>query len=58
MATLQQQITEKFLIKLAESKKLDAEKIEQLRTLITENKKVKANDFVKIFSLPAGGDLK
>ena len=58
MATLQQQITEKFLIKLAESKKLDAEKIKQLRTLITENKKVKANDFVKIFSLPAGGDLK
>jgi len=58
MATLQQQITEKFLIKLAESKKLDAEKIEQLRTLITENKKVKANDFMKIFSLPAGGDLK
>jgi hypothetical protein len=58
LATLQQQITEKFLIKLAESKKLDAEKIEQLRTLITENKKVKANDFVKIFSLPAGGDLK
>jgi hypothetical protein len=58
MATLQQQITEKFLIKLAESKKLDAERIEQLRTLITENKKVKANDFVKIFSLPAGGDLK
>ena len=58
MATLQQQITEKFLIKLAESKKLDAEKIEQLRTLITENKKVKANDLVKIFSLPAGGDLK
>jgi hypothetical protein len=58
LATLQQQITEKFLIKLAESKKLDAEKIEQLRTLITENKKVKASDFVKIFSLPAGGDLK
>ena len=58
MATLQQQITEKFLNKLAESKKLDAEKIEQLRTLITENKTVKANDFVKIFSLPAGGDLK
>ena len=57
MATLQQQITEKFLIKLAESKKLDAEKIEQLRKLIKENKKVKASDFVKIFSFPAGGDL-
>jgi hypothetical protein len=58
MATLQQQIAERFLVKLTESKKVDAEKIEQLRKLITENKKVKANDFVKIFSLPAGGDLK
>lgn len=58
MATLQQQIAEKFLAKLTESKKVDAEKIEQLRKLITENKKVKATDLVKIFSLPAGSDLK
>ena len=58
MATLQQQIAERFLVKLTESKMVDAEKIEQIRKLITENKKVKANDFVKIFSLPAGGDLK
>lgn len=58
MATLQQQIAEKFLAKLAESKQVDAEKIDQLRKLLTENKKLKADDFVKIFSLPAGGDLK
>ncbi len=58
MATLQQQIAEKFLARLAESKKVDAEKIEQLRVLLAESKKPKAEDFLKIFSLPAGGDLK
>jgi hypothetical protein len=58
MATLQQQIAEKFLVKLTESKDVDAAKIDQLRNLLTENKKLKAEDFVKIFMLPAGGDLK
>jgi hypothetical protein len=58
MATLQQQIAEKFLARLAESKKVDAEKIEQLRALLADSKKPKAEDFLKIFSLPAAGDLK
>jgi hypothetical protein len=58
MATLQQQIAEKFLAKLAESKDMDTEKIEQLRSLLANSKKPKAEDFVKIFSLPAGGELK
>ncbi len=58
MATLQQQIADKFLAKLAESKDVDAEKIDQLRTLLANGRKPKADDFVKIFSLPAGGDLK
>jgi hypothetical protein len=58
MATLQQQIAEKFLAKLAESKDLDPDKIDQLRTLLANSKKPKADDFVKIFTLPAGGDLK
>ncbi len=58
MAALQQQIAEKFLAKLAESKQVDADKIEQLRQLLADGKKVKTDDFVKIFSLPAGGDVK
>lgn len=58
MATLQQQIAEKFLTKLAESKKVDADKIEQLEKLLADGKKIKADEFVKIFSVPAGGDLK
>ncbi len=58
MPNLQQQIAEKFLAKLAESKDLDVVKIEKLRALLTDGKKVKVEDLVKIFSLPAGGDLK
>jgi hypothetical protein len=58
MATLQQQIAEKFLAKLSESKDIDAGKIEQLRNLLAENRKIKTEEFVKVFSLPAGGDLK
>ena len=58
MVTLQQQIAEKFLTNLAESKKVDADKIEQLGKLLADDKKIKADEFVKIFSLPAGGDLK
>lgn len=56
--TLQQQIAEKFVTKLSGSKDLDKEKIDQLRILLVEGKKVKAEDLVEIFSLPAGGDLK
>lgn len=58
MATLQQQIAEKFLVKLAESKDIEAERIDQLRILIEDSKKLKADDLVKVFSQPAGGDLK
>ena len=58
MATLQQQIIEKFLGKLAESKHVDADKIAQLKKLLSDTKKPKADDFVKVFSLPAGGDVK
>ena len=58
MVTLQQQIAEKFFAKLAESKSMDSEKIEQLRKLLAESKKLKAEELVKIFSLPSGGDIK
>ena len=58
MATLQQKIAERFLAKLAESKDMDAEKINQLRSVLADSKRLKADEFVKIFSLPAGGDLK
>lgn len=58
MPTLQQQIVEKFLARLAETTEVDAEKIARLRALLADGKKIKAEDFVKVFSLPAGGDLK
>ncbi len=58
MATLQQKIAEKFLAKVAESKDVGPEKVTQLRDLLAAGKKLKADDLVKVFSLPAGGDLK
>jgi hypothetical protein len=58
MGTLQQQVASKFLAKLAESQQVDAGKIQQLRKLLTDSKKPKADDFVKIFTLPAGEDIK
>jgi hypothetical protein len=58
IVTLQQQITEKFLAKLAKSKSMDSEKIEQLRKLLAESKKLKAEELVKIFSFPSDGDIK
>jgi hypothetical protein len=57
MATLQQQILEKFLAKLADSEGFDAAKIEQLRGLLARGKKPKPDELVAVFSLPVGGDL-
>ena len=45
MATLQQQIGEKFLAQLAESKDISAEKIEKLRVALAAEKKAKAEDY-------------
>jgi hypothetical protein len=58
MATLQQKVAEKFLAKLRDGKSLDPEKIEELRKLLADSKKTKAEDFIRIFTAPAGGDVK
>ncbi len=58
MATLQQQIAEKFLTQLAESKEVSAQKIEKLRSALSAEKKPKADDFLNIFSEPDHGDIK
>ena len=52
MANLQDQIGEKFLAALTESKHVDAEMIDGLRGLLGSGKKLKPDDFVKIFSKP------
>lgn len=57
MPTLQQQIAEKFLRRLAERKDLDSQIIGQLRSLLSDGKKLKADDLVKIFSTPPDGNL-
>jgi hypothetical protein len=37
---------------------VDAESIEQLRILLSEGKKLKADDLVRLFSTPVGGQIK
>lgn len=58
MPTLQQQIAEKFLAKLEAAKSLDTSQLERLRTLMSSGKKLKAEELMKIFAQPEGGDLK
>jgi hypothetical protein len=57
MPTLQQQIAEKFLAALSEDKNFDAAKVETLRRLLAEDKKPKADDFVEVFTAPAGDEV-
>jgi hypothetical protein len=58
MPTLQQSIAEKFLAKLAQSKDLHSETIDQLRVLMAAGKKPKVDEIVKVFQHPGGGDIK
>jgi hypothetical protein len=58
MVKLQETIAEKFLAKLSEKKAVDVKKIEQLRTLLVGGKKPKVEDFVRVFTQPAGDDVK
>jgi hypothetical protein len=57
VATLQDDIADRFLRKLSESKHFDAERLAQLKQLLAKGEKLKADDLVKLLSLPAGSDL-
>jgi hypothetical protein len=57
MSTLQQQIVEKFLASLAESDRWDPARLGKLRELLTAEKAPKADDFVRVFSMPACGEI-
>jgi hypothetical protein len=50
MPTLQQTIAEKFLAALAEKQVLEPAGIDALRDLLKAEKKIKADDFVKVFT--------
>ncbi len=57
MPTLQQHIAEKFLASLAECEGWDPERLAKLKELLTAEKTPKADDFLRIFSMPAGGEI-
>jgi hypothetical protein len=58
MASLQQSIAEKFLVALAQNKDIDADKIEKMRQLLARGTKPKADEFVRVFTTPVGGEVK
>lgn len=58
MSTLQDSIAEKFLQSLGDSKRVEPHVVEQLRALLVAGGKPKADDFVKIFTAPAEGEVK
>jgi hypothetical protein len=55
MATLQKQIADKFFEKLAHAKEVEVAQVDELKALFSNDKKIRADDLVKIFSLPTGG---
>lgn len=57
MATIQQQIRDKVLAKLASSGTPDAGKIEKLRDLMGDGKKLKPDDIVRVFSSSDGDGI-
>jgi hypothetical protein len=58
MATLHQQIVEKFLTTLAQSKEVDVARLAKLRELLKDSKKPKVDDLVAAFSLSTEGEIK
>lgn len=54
MPTLQQAIAQKFLEELAANTSLDAAKVASLRKLLESGAKLKADDFVRVFTADAG----
>lgn len=58
MATLFKHISAKFLAKLADTKDFNEKQIEQLRMLLGANKKLKAEDLVKVISGADADEIK
>ncbi len=58
MVKLQNEIADAFLAKLKASPDVKPKMICEIRKLLSSNKKLKADDLVKVFSPPTGGDVK
>jgi len=58
MPTLYQQIGEKFLAELEKSPDVSAQKLEALRPLFADSKRLKVDDLVKIFTSAEEDEVK
>jgi len=57
MPTLQRLIAEKFLARMKEGQLLDEQALKQMSDLFGGGKKIKADDLVKVFTSPPGGEV-
>ncbi len=57
MASLQKAVLKKFIATLQADESFDPAKVEALKMRLTDGMKIKADDLVKIFSLPDGGEV-
>lgn len=57
MPTLQRLIAEKFLARMNEGRVLDEQALKQLSELFGDGKKIRADDLVKVFTQPPGGEV-
>jgi hypothetical protein len=58
MTTLYQQIGEKFLAELEKSQDVSPQKLEALRSLFADSRKLKVDDLVKIFASTGEDEVK
>ena len=58
MTKLQDEIAETFLENLKESSDVTPAMIDALRGLLSDKKKLKADDLVKVFAPQSGGEVK
>lgn len=58
MSNFRNEIAATFVEKLKESPDITPEMVATLRKLLSATRKLKADDLVKVFSPPAGGDVK
>ena len=57
MAKLQNEIADTYLEKLKDSPDVTPEMVVALRELLSATKRLKAEDLVKVFAPPTGGDV-
>lgn len=57
MPSLQESILKKFLQNLEKDGSFDQSKIAKIKALVQQDKKLKPDDLIEVFTLPEGGEI-